>query len=178
MNYYYDTEFIEDGSTIDLISIGIVADDGRTYYAINKECKFERASDWVIKNVLDPIGIVVREKKAYTSLRVNLSPNYKDRQTIAEDVVGFVNPDKYGAVVLRGYYADYDHVVLCQLFGTMMDLPVSFPMYTLDLKQTLFELGNPELPPCNTHDALQDAIWVRDSYRWLKNQGYVHPALN
>jgi hypothetical protein len=29
MKYYYDTEFIEDGRTIDLISIGIVAEDGR-----------------------------------------------------------------------------------------------------------------------------------------------------
>lgn len=26
--YFYDTEFIEDGHTIDLISIGIVADPG------------------------------------------------------------------------------------------------------------------------------------------------------
>jgi len=37
MRYWYDTEFIEDGSTIDLISIGIVAEDGREYYAISTE---------------------------------------------------------------------------------------------------------------------------------------------
>jgi hypothetical protein len=29
MKYFYGTEFIEDGKTIDLISIGIVAEDGR-----------------------------------------------------------------------------------------------------------------------------------------------------
>jgi hypothetical protein len=29
MRYWLDTEFIEDGKTIDLISIGIVAEDGR-----------------------------------------------------------------------------------------------------------------------------------------------------
>ena len=53
MNYYLDTEFIEGKQaktilgikygetkpTIDLISIGIVAEDGREYYAISKEFK-------------------------------------------------------------------------------------------------------------------------------------------
>ena len=34
MRYFYDTEFLEDGETIDLISIGIVAEDGREYYAV------------------------------------------------------------------------------------------------------------------------------------------------
>lgn len=31
MRYFYDTEFIEDGHTIELISIGVVAEDGREY---------------------------------------------------------------------------------------------------------------------------------------------------
>jgi len=56
-NYFLDCEFIEDGKTIDLISIGIVSSDDREYYAVNNECKFENASDWVWKNVLHPIGI-------------------------------------------------------------------------------------------------------------------------
>lgn len=30
--YCYDTEFLEDGRTIDLISIGIVCEDGRSPY--------------------------------------------------------------------------------------------------------------------------------------------------
>jgi 3' exoribonuclease, RNase T-like len=34
---FYDTEFIEDGRTIDLISIGMVAEDGREYYAVNRD---------------------------------------------------------------------------------------------------------------------------------------------
>lgn len=29
MKYWYDTELIEDGKTIDLISVGMVAEDGR-----------------------------------------------------------------------------------------------------------------------------------------------------
>ena len=33
MKIFFDTEFIEDGKTIDLLSIGAVRDDGETYYA-------------------------------------------------------------------------------------------------------------------------------------------------
>lgn len=35
MRYFFDTEFYEDGKTIDLVSIGIVAEDGRELYAVN-----------------------------------------------------------------------------------------------------------------------------------------------
>jgi hypothetical protein len=31
MRFWFDTEFIEDGKTIDLMSIGVVAEDGRKY---------------------------------------------------------------------------------------------------------------------------------------------------
>lgn len=37
--YFYDTEFIEDGKTIDLISIGVVCEDGREFYAESQEAE-------------------------------------------------------------------------------------------------------------------------------------------
>ena len=51
MKYFLDTEFIEDGVKIDLISIGIVAEDNRSLYMQNVECAFGYASDWVWRNV-------------------------------------------------------------------------------------------------------------------------------
>ena len=55
MKYFLDTEFIEDGKTIDLISIGIVAEDNRSLYLINSECDWSKASPWVLENVLEPM---------------------------------------------------------------------------------------------------------------------------
>lgn len=52
MKYFLDCKFIEDGKTIDLISIGIVAEDGREYYAISNEFYPEKANEWVVENVL------------------------------------------------------------------------------------------------------------------------------
>ena len=37
MKFFYDTEFIEDGTTIDLISVGVVGEDGREFYAVSTE---------------------------------------------------------------------------------------------------------------------------------------------
>lgn len=43
---YYDTEFIEDGASIVLISIGMVTDDGRSYYAVNGDVDQEPDGNW------------------------------------------------------------------------------------------------------------------------------------
>ena len=53
----------------------------------------------------------------------------------------------------------YDHVALCQLWGSMPQLPRPIPRYTRELKQMWEALGRPALPPspADAHDALVDA---------------------
>jgi hypothetical protein len=51
MKYFYDCEFIEDGKTIDLISIGVVREDGAELYLESNEFDPDKASDWVRQNV-------------------------------------------------------------------------------------------------------------------------------
>jgi hypothetical protein len=154
MRYWFDTEFIEDGKTIDLISIGIVAEDGREFYAQNTDCDYSRASDWVRENVI-----------------AKLAPRKHDLMTkaqIKDAVLEFVGTNK---PELWAYYADYDWVVLCQLFGTMMDLPKGWPMYCRDVKQLCDDVGNPSLPVQGKgeHHALADARWTREAWNFLQD---------
>jgi len=169
MRYWYDTEFIEDGSTIDLISIGIVAEDRREYYAISTEFSAKKASDWVKENVL--VHLPPRSPNpAYESPRVvEESRAWKSRVEIMKGVWQFCHVEAYGKPELWGYYSDYDHVALCQLFGTMMDLPKRWPMYTRDIKQWCDALGNPELPKQGKgeHHALADARWNKRAWEFL-----------
>jgi hypothetical protein len=53
----------------------------------------------------------------------------------------------------------YDHVVLCQLWGPMTDLPPAIPRFTRELRQFWEERGSPRMPPRprDAHDALVDA---------------------
>jgi hypothetical protein len=44
VKYFYDCEFLEDGKTIDFISIGIVAEDGREFYAVSNEFDTRRVA--------------------------------------------------------------------------------------------------------------------------------------
>lgn len=159
MKFWFDTEFIEDGKTIDLISIGIVAEDGSTYYAEATECDRSRASQWVKDNVL---------------VHCSSGALFVPRRQIAADIIEFVGE----APEFWAYYADYDWVVLCQLFGTMMDLPKGWPMYCRDIKQLCDSLGNPKLPEQTgkAHDALADAMWNRQAYDFLEVYRSMQPA--
>lgn len=148
MKYFFDTEFIEDGRTIDLISIGIVAEDGKQFYAVSSEFDASKANEWVKKHVL-----------SYLECQPHIQP--MSRNEIKEGILKFVDdkPEFYA------YYADYDWVSMCQLFGQMIDLPAHFPMFCRDIKQTATELEF-DLPKqlYNCHHAINDALWVKDSY--------------
>ena len=220
MKYYLDTEFLEGKQkekfpinlfrketpeTIDLISVGIVAEDGREYYAISKDFNLKEAWNrynlverknyenyplkergnilykkvyWIRENVLKPIFCELRTRECleggkslypgvtslaahreftktlveaswdnsggkYKELKRLINKYGKTNKQIAEEVkefVYFVNEDPtvyqfYTEPKFYAYYADYDWVVFCWLFGKMINLPKGFPMYCIDLKQ-------------------------------------------
>ena len=61
--YWIDTEFIEHPFTIDLISIGIVAEDGREFYAESSEVDWSKASSWTLQTVKPQLGGKVMERE-------------------------------------------------------------------------------------------------------------------
>lgn len=159
--YCYDTEFLEDGKTIELISIGIVSDDGREYYAVNSCMPTSRIFDdeWMRKNVWVhlPIGWNGDHPTRFLDMR---SPLLKPKWVIANEVREFLlardKPELFAC------YAAYDHVALAQLWGRMIDLPEGIPMWTHDLMQYLEQMPEDfEKPPQDSgeHHALADARW-------------------
>ena len=145
MRFFYDTEFIEDGTTIDLVSIGIVGEDGREYYAVSTAFDPAKANMWVRNNVLNQLP--EPGDKAWRS-----------PQLIREEILAFLL-DSPGDPELWAWVGAYDHVVLAQLWGDMVALPRKIPRYTRELKQYWEFAGRPRLPrlPNNNHDALVDA---------------------
>ena len=55
--YFYDCEFIEDGRLVDLVSIGVVDEFGREFYAVSTQFDDSRAVPWVRRNVLDKLPV-------------------------------------------------------------------------------------------------------------------------
>lgn len=255
MKYFLDTEFLEGPqkekfpislfrkhtpNTIDLISIGIVAEDGREFYAISKDFNLEEAWNrfqmddeydgcgkllqdkkkvyWLRENVLYPIfaelfkksnseiwlyefgnlgnfmGYFERHRNGMKCFNILLKIHGKTNKEIAGEVRDFVmetgidygvGVHKYTPIEFYAYYADYDWVVFCWLFGKMMDLPNGFPMYCKDLKQMFDEKDkiqreayNPDIKkhydypkqdPSKSHNAIEDARWNKQLFDFLKN---------
>lgn len=283
MKYFLDTEFLEGPqqekfpislfrkqtpNTIDLISIGIVAEDGREFYAISKDFNLDEAWNrydleqqsgdmrnvfpngrkvyWIRENVLKPIwrelffkadldNDIYSNKQAdkffedvnsggydhyfsFKSLKSLINKYGKSNKEIAFRIKMFTRKAKFqenesgrfnmgsdssekitkGDIIwdnpeFYAYFADYDWVVFCWLFGKMMNLPTGFPMYCKDLKQmmddcikkswkdvedstwghtgtNLNQLKNhPDYPKQeNEHNALADARWNKKLYDFLK----------
>jgi hypothetical protein len=269
MKYFLDTEFIEGPQqkrffgipfgetkpTIDLISIGVVSEDEREYYAVSKDFNLKEAWNryqlkqvsgdarnrypdgikqyWIRENVLEPIfnelyNIYLEEVKSYrkqgdidtyfvnieykftySNFKKLLNKYGKTNKQIAKEIYHFINPEILMPNFSKSkgwkndknpefyaYYADYDWVVFCWLFGLMNDLPKSFPMYCRDLKQMLddaveneikkqcFNSGNHTIlsyddalksikkdfnypKQQNEHNALEDARWNKKLYNFL-----------
>ncbi|MDJ0723726.1 MAG: 3'-5' exoribonuclease [Prochloraceae cyanobacterium] len=144
MKIFIDTEFIEDGKTIDLISIGMINEDGEEYYAINLDCKFDRANDWVKENVFPPIGIKLEKEFNYIKFpkEKTLLDYYKNKPVIAKEVELFLrgnNGDR--DIEIWCDYGHYDYVVICQLYGKMINLPNIFPYYFNDIQSLARQLS-------------------------------------
>jgi hypothetical protein len=195
--YYLDSEFIDDGKAIDLISIGIVAEDGREYYAQSCEFDHRKASDWVKNNVLSRLqmcghagvthGIqgLYRADRAYHRRQdgqcfdKQRMPMYncpwRSHEHIREEVKVFLDPSRYDNPELYGWCAGYDFVVLCQLFGTMMALPDGYLHYIRDLQYELdlHQILDDQLPQQEQglHNALEDAKYIKRLWDMMSQRG-------
>ena len=172
--YFYDCEFIEDGRIIDLVSIGVVDEHGREFYAISTEFDPTPALPWVRRNVLDRLPSPGH-------------PAWRSRERIRDDLYEFLveplrreepgpggsasdRPRRTYEIELWAWYAAYDHVVLAQLWGRMPDLPREIPRFTKDLRQLWDERGRPPLPTSTQrHDALVDARHNLARWRAMQN---------
>jgi hypothetical protein len=169
MKYFLDTEFIESPGSIQLISIGLVCEDGRTFYAENTSFDENDADEWVKKNVID--------KLRWWQLRHAGGGRFYDTCNGATEMMGDISEIKEGLMAFfkkhapsafYGYYADYDWVIFCWIFGKMIDLPNGFPKYCRDLKQMLDESGKDKIAaPIGEHNALVDAQWNKKLYEHL-----------
>lgn len=265
MKFFLDQEFIEyfrrplfgkRRHVIDLVSIGIMAEDGRKYYAVSKEFNLRNADQWLRDNVLPKIywdwcylddeSQAIGMYSMWGSWQGDMEFNRLKRKfgktngQIADEVYEFVNPHYREHVVTQqnnfacasaddmpplnpywfeyvddnyvpnkaefyGYYADYDWVLFCSLFGRMEDLPDGFQKYCVDLQQMIVAKAlefktsvdrfksEPmsvehildifkkfaEYPRNNNeHNALHDAKWNKNLYDFIQTISFSMITLN
>jgi hypothetical protein len=151
MRYFLDCEFIESGpnNPIYLISIGIVAEDGRELYLQNAELlrtKNINIDKWILENIFPQIGaeidIPLGSETKHIAALINhpMFEYWKFNGEIKELIIEFIGNDPN--IEFYGYYSAYDWVVFCQIFGTMMDLPKGKRISTTTIKAGNYEAGD------------------------------------
>lgn len=187
--YYLDTEFLDDGEKITLISIGVVSDDGRELYFASTEwlgndgkpdlhpSPHVRADDWLRDNVFSQIpscscpGIEDWRQRPHHHTHEETC-RWRSREEIRDAVRAFIHEEPRDQIEIWAYFASSDWVVFYQLFGKMIDMPKHFPFFVRCLKQYALDLGytgkfKELLPDTGHHDALADARWNRDVHKLL-----------
>ena len=153
MRYFLDTEFVDGGNKLDLISIGIVCEDGRQYYAINRDYESLNWSEWLTKHVRPHIEIDIESKP----------DRLKSLEHIAEDVRRFFQRN----CDLWCYFGAHDLVLLHSLYGGMISSPRNIPEVYHELYHKVVGKGLSYCQmPINSqpHNALCDAQWNKELY--------------
>ncbi|RAP67071.1 3'-5' exoribonuclease, partial [Pseudomonas aeruginosa] len=136
--YYFDTEF----HGLHLISVGVVCEDGREFYAETPTARtLASLTPWLVNNVYVHLDDV----------------NIRTEAQIAGDLFRLVSGDKNPE--FRGYFADYDWVLICECFGGMLHNPLGHLAY--DIAQEARRLGIRFQTNTPRHKAIDCARWTK-----------------
>ncbi|NJM23753.1 MAG: 3'-5' exoribonuclease [Richelia sp. SM1_7_0] len=152
MKYFHDFEFEENGITIEPISLGVVRENSKEFYAVNTNYDLFRATPWLRENVLPSLYSFQASCNGFVF--------QLPKELIEPQLLNWMSKDN-SKVELIGYYSAYDHVCLSQLFGPMIGLPEGIPKWTRDIKQIMsdLKLDKSQVPISNKleHNSLFDA---------------------
>jgi hypothetical protein len=167
MKVYYDSEFLERGSDkpVSLISIAFVAEDGRELYLVDKNAPWDEINNhaWLVANVLP----YLEHEQAHWCTKEEM------KDIVYNFLMAPLLTNKKSWPELYAWYSSYDHLMLAQIFGTMLDFPNGVPMYTHDVRSLADWFGVKSWPKQvgGNHCALDDARHLRKIYDHILEVG-------
>lgn len=155
---FLDTEFLDDGTTLEPVSLALVTETTAEYYAVFADCDLSRimAHPWLRANVAPHLPLAGGPGGWHWDAGHRDYASVKPRARIAAEIQAFLA--KLADPEIWAWYSPFDAVILCQLYGPMSDLPAGFPAFTRDLMQEADRVSAvlPKQDP-PVHHALADA---------------------
>jgi hypothetical protein len=158
MKYFFDTEFQASRWSLELISIGIVSEDAREWYAWDAAA-LTITDPWLVANVIPKLG--------HNGSSATFS-EIKNPDAMAKEIIEFIGDDPNPQ--FWAYYGAFDWVAFCGIFGGMMALPAGWPWTFRDLRVELDRAGLSHVKDDgrpDEHNALADARWVAEAHAHL-----------
>jgi hypothetical protein len=187
MKVFFDTEFTGLHQNTTLISIGLISEDGETFYAELTDFDRRQIDEWIQSNVIDKL--VLRDDELSMAgghhtikgprARVEPQLRYWLNSLSTKDAVygdmRNVFPDRHPQKIeMWSDCLAYDWVLFCDLFGGALNIPDSVYYIPFDLATLLKLTGiDPDisrekyagLSDGAKHNALWDAKAIRACYK-------------
>lgn len=172
-NLYFDTEFTGLHKDTTLISIGIVSDCGKMFYAELNDYDNTQIDEWLQENVINNLRYNDKETfKAESGYNIALKGNTKEVVDALTEWTSQFNHIKIWSDCLA-----YDWVLFNHLFGYAFNLPINIYYIPFDIC-TLFELKGIDADISreefidnsvtgSKHNALYDAKVIKACYEKL-----------
>jgi len=165
MKLFFDTEFTGLHQNTSLLSIGIVDENGRTFYRELDDYDYNQLNDWLKNNV---IANFTNEGS------VNMG-------MLKDDLLEWLKAYDYGEQI--EVWSDclaYDWVLFCEIFGGAFGVPkniyyIPFDICTLmkikgvdpDVNREEYAYSDMPTPDTKKHNALHDAYTIKHCYEKL-----------
>ena len=184
MKIFFDTEFTGLHKNTTLISIGMVDENGRTFYAEFSDYDGSQCDNWIKDNVIYNLKFI---KLAQLGYFVNIHKNrwevYGDKEYIRGVLKDWLS--KYDEVELVSDCCHYDMVLFIDIFGNAFCLPAKVNPACHDINQDIakrfmitereaFDLSREALLKAyvesniiegDKHNSLYDAKVIKEIYK-------------
>ena len=169
---FFDTEFTGLQQNTTLVSIGLIAETGQTFYAELTDYDKSQINDWLQENVIDKLYLTETDNAAYLDKWTLKS----DTKAVKEALQVWLA--QFDKVEIWSDCLSYDWVLFNQIFGHAFNIPanvyyIPFDICTLfkaknidpDISREKFAYGE-ELSEMKDkkHNALWDAKVIKDCY--------------
>jgi hypothetical protein len=174
---FFDTEFTGLHQNTTLISIGLISECGKTFYAEFADYDKSQVDEWLAENVLNKTIYLNGKTIAESNTGLLKYTHIGASPTIAADLRDWFS--QFESVEMWSDCLSYDWVLFCQLFGHAFNIPknvyyIPFDICTLfkikgidpDISREKFGCGEiySEMPK---HNALGDARVIKMCYEKL-----------
>lgn len=192
MKIFFDTEFTGLHKNTTLISIGLIDENERNFYAEFTDYDKSQCDDWIKEHVIDNLLYKHFDKEGDPNTISIFGNKYYakgDKRYIKNQLIEWLS--EYDSVELVSDVCHYDMVLLIDLFGTAFDLPQNINPACHDINQDIaryyeisekeaFDFSREEILQNNVividgdkHNSLYDAKVIKTIYEIIKSHGLM-----
>lgn len=168
MQLFFDTEFTGLHKDTTLISLGIISEDNKCFYATLTDYDTTQVDDWISENVINKLELSDEIRSLYDVYEIEGT-----KEEVKEGLLDWLGTLDDTHFELVSDVCHYDMVLFIDLFGTAFDLPEFIAPCCYDINQDIyytsfsmgeaFDINREKLLKALTKDSEDDLYYYAES---------------